>query len=303
MVIAPDQFIMKAKQFIFHTKCFKCVFCDKNLNTGDEYGIKESSIVCKNHFYNDTNDLNGSSSNDTTPSTVKFEQYTNFDFKQHSTYYSQLFSPNATDTLPTPSSSSSSSLYFQQQQQQQQFEGINNSYYLCNMPPTPGYSPPNSSLIPSTTSLATTSTTATSLNDQSSTPPHHSNNKAQQQTSSPTTTTVMNQKGRPKKRKLTNLINNDNVNINNENNSNNEDLLQLSSKAQGKSSTVIENLEQLSPKIKKHHLSKMQRIDSNSNLIDENGNIQEDDDNSIDNSKFMPTSPGKIKSLIEREAV
>ena len=66
MTITPDQLIMRAKQYIFHIKCFKCMFCDKNLNTGDEYGIKESAILCRNHFYNDM---------DTNETTVKFEPF------------------------------------------------------------------------------------------------------------------------------------------------------------------------------------------------------------------------------------
>ena len=366
MTIAPDQLIMRAKQYIFHIKCFKCMFCEKNLNTGDEYGIKESAILCRNHFYNDmdTNDNNHNSSNNANntnnsstvnETTVKFEQFTNFEFKQHqqqSTYYSQLFSPNGTDTLQTPSSASSNStsssnLYFNLNQQQH-YDGMNNNFYLCNMPPTPGYSPPNS-LLQNNSSSSSSSTTATTTstasaavtssnineamnNNHPSTPPHSSKPQASALSSSPTTssstaansTTVINQKGRPKKRKLTNSLNDNNVNNNNivnssnnnnenNNSSNNEDLLQLSinnSKHKGNkvcNSLGVENnanIEQLlSPKNKKHS-SKMQRHDSSLDLIhDENGNStmisnlnddEDDEDNSIDNSKFMPTSPGKF---------
>lgn len=125
MTITPDQLIMRAKQYIFHIKCFKCIFCDKNLNTGDEYGIKESAILCRNHFYNDM---------DTNETTVKFEPFNNFEFKQHnpthqqqpqSTFYSQLFSPNGS------TDNNNSSIYFNlnqtQQQPQPQFDPNNNN--------------------------------------------------------------------------------------------------------------------------------------------------------------------------------
>ena len=43
---------MRARQFIFHLNCFKCMVCERQLNTGEEYGIncKDGSIFCRVHY-------------------------------------------------------------------------------------------------------------------------------------------------------------------------------------------------------------------------------------------------------------
>jgi hypothetical protein len=50
----PNELIMRAnRNNIFHIQCFKCIICDKQLNTGDEYGIgnlNECSIYCRLHY-------------------------------------------------------------------------------------------------------------------------------------------------------------------------------------------------------------------------------------------------------------
>ncbi|RNA43173.1 LIM homeobox Lhx2 isoform X2, partial [Brachionus plicatilis] len=50
--INPNEFVMRSRQFIFHLNCFKCMVCERQLNTGEEYGIncKDGSIYCRVHY-------------------------------------------------------------------------------------------------------------------------------------------------------------------------------------------------------------------------------------------------------------
>lgn len=50
--ITPNELIMRARNSVFHMHCFKCLICDKQLNTGDEYGIGKDnvSIFCRAHY-------------------------------------------------------------------------------------------------------------------------------------------------------------------------------------------------------------------------------------------------------------
>jgi hypothetical protein len=42
---------MRTKSSLFHMHCFKCLVCEKQLNTGDEFGIGKdnTSIFCRAH--------------------------------------------------------------------------------------------------------------------------------------------------------------------------------------------------------------------------------------------------------------
>ncbi|CAF0859419.1 unnamed protein product [Brachionus calyciflorus] len=58
--ISPNEFIMRSRQYIFHLNCFKCIICERQLNTGEEYGInsKDGSIYCRIHYCPGENEPN-----------------------------------------------------------------------------------------------------------------------------------------------------------------------------------------------------------------------------------------------------
>ena len=49
--IRQDEVILRAKHFIFHLDCFTCVTCHQHLHPGDEFGLKDESIFCRQHFF------------------------------------------------------------------------------------------------------------------------------------------------------------------------------------------------------------------------------------------------------------
>lgn len=50
--IAPNELIMRARHLVYHLGCFKCLICDRQLNTGDEFGLgKDALIYCRLHYY------------------------------------------------------------------------------------------------------------------------------------------------------------------------------------------------------------------------------------------------------------
>ncbi|UJR23929.1 hypothetical protein I4U23_026901 [Adineta vaga] len=50
-LIQPDEIILRAEQLIFHVKCFTCTTCNILLHSGDEFGIRENSIYCREHLF------------------------------------------------------------------------------------------------------------------------------------------------------------------------------------------------------------------------------------------------------------
>ena len=49
--IRQDEVILRAKHLIFHLDCFTCVTCHQHLHPGDEFGLKDESIFCRQHFF------------------------------------------------------------------------------------------------------------------------------------------------------------------------------------------------------------------------------------------------------------
>lgn len=45
-----NDLVMKARNNIYHTDCFKCVVCNRVLSSGDEFCIREKGIYCKGDF-------------------------------------------------------------------------------------------------------------------------------------------------------------------------------------------------------------------------------------------------------------
>lgn len=48
--ISSSELVMRAKQLVFHVSCFSCEVCNTRLTKGDQFGIKNSSILCRLHF-------------------------------------------------------------------------------------------------------------------------------------------------------------------------------------------------------------------------------------------------------------
>ena len=47
-----SDFVMRAKNKIFHLECFRCVACDKQLVPGDEFALRPDGLVCKEDHAN-----------------------------------------------------------------------------------------------------------------------------------------------------------------------------------------------------------------------------------------------------------
>ena len=49
-----NDYVMRAKNKIFHLECFRCVICDKQLVPGDEFALRpDAGLVCKDHHHLD----------------------------------------------------------------------------------------------------------------------------------------------------------------------------------------------------------------------------------------------------------
>lgn len=49
-----NDFVMRAKNKIFHLECFRCVACEKQLVPGDEFALRDDGLFCReDHQEND----------------------------------------------------------------------------------------------------------------------------------------------------------------------------------------------------------------------------------------------------------
>lgn len=48
--IAANELVMKARELVYHISCFTCSSCHKPLSTGDQFGMKENLIYCRNDY-------------------------------------------------------------------------------------------------------------------------------------------------------------------------------------------------------------------------------------------------------------
>ena len=44
-----NDYVMRAKNKIFHLECFQCAACEKQLMPGNEYSLRHDELFCKDH--------------------------------------------------------------------------------------------------------------------------------------------------------------------------------------------------------------------------------------------------------------
>ena len=44
-----SDYVMRARNRIFHLDCFKCIACERQLIPGDSYALKEDGLYCNEH--------------------------------------------------------------------------------------------------------------------------------------------------------------------------------------------------------------------------------------------------------------
>jgi LIM homeobox protein 2/9 len=49
--IEQDEEILRVQDNIYHLNCFTCLSCNTLLHPGDEFGLKENLIFCRNHLF------------------------------------------------------------------------------------------------------------------------------------------------------------------------------------------------------------------------------------------------------------
>lgn len=51
--ISPNELVRKAKDQVYHLKCFVCITCEKQLSTGEElYILPDHKFLCKTDYLN-----------------------------------------------------------------------------------------------------------------------------------------------------------------------------------------------------------------------------------------------------------
>uniref|UniRef100_UPI00358E3384 LOW QUALITY PROTEIN: LIM/homeobox protein LMX-1.2-like n=1 Tax=Myxine glutinosa TaxID=7769 RepID=UPI00358E3384 len=48
--IAPSELVMRALEAVFHVGCFSCCVCDRRLQKGDEFVLKEGQLFCRSDY-------------------------------------------------------------------------------------------------------------------------------------------------------------------------------------------------------------------------------------------------------------
>ncbi|EPQ16604.1 LIM homeobox transcription factor 1-alpha [Myotis brandtii] len=48
--IAPNEFVMRAQKSVYHLGCFCCCVCERQLQKGDEFVLKEGQLLCKGDY-------------------------------------------------------------------------------------------------------------------------------------------------------------------------------------------------------------------------------------------------------------
>ena len=50
MPISSQELVMRARELVYHVTCFACASCNCVLNTGEQFGMKDNLIFCKQHY-------------------------------------------------------------------------------------------------------------------------------------------------------------------------------------------------------------------------------------------------------------
>ena len=50
LTIGTNELVMRARCFLYHLDCFKCVICDVALIKGDLFGMMDAVVYCQAHF-------------------------------------------------------------------------------------------------------------------------------------------------------------------------------------------------------------------------------------------------------------
>lgn len=50
VTILSSELVMRAKEFVFHVHCFSCEVCNAILTKGDQFGMRNGSVLCRVHF-------------------------------------------------------------------------------------------------------------------------------------------------------------------------------------------------------------------------------------------------------------
>ncbi|XP_067877118.1 LIM/homeobox protein LMX-1.2-like [Heterodontus francisci] len=57
--IGPSQFIMRVLGSVYHVECFSCCECERHLQQGDEFVLKEGQLLCRNDYEKEREMLSG----------------------------------------------------------------------------------------------------------------------------------------------------------------------------------------------------------------------------------------------------
>ncbi|XP_029474629.1 LIM homeobox transcription factor 1-alpha [Rhinatrema bivittatum] len=49
-VISPSEFVMRAQKSVYHLTCFCCCVCERQLEKGDEFVLKEGQLLCRRDY-------------------------------------------------------------------------------------------------------------------------------------------------------------------------------------------------------------------------------------------------------------
>lgn len=191
---------MRARNSVYHIHCFKCLVCEKQLNTGDEFGIGKDniSILCRAHYTYQPDHLQQQNQHQ-----QQQPIYGNFNDQN----LQGQFHPQGYNSFPVEYGSHQMTNDLNLQNNQQPGYG---NMYMCNLPPTPGISPPNSHSFHSHPQQQQTA--LNQINDSNQSP---SGNQSKDSSANQV-------KGRPKKRKAP-------ANSNNESGQSNKKLVKSSS--------------------------------------------------------------------------
>lgn len=58
-----NDYVMRAKNRIFHLECFRCVACEQQLVPGHSFALREDALFCNQHHMLDKDDMGSETNN------------------------------------------------------------------------------------------------------------------------------------------------------------------------------------------------------------------------------------------------